>query len=96
MQETHTLFHVMYYMFHFICYTTLMLTKWKNFISLSLAIILIIIGIIGLILPVIPGIIFVIAGAVIIDRIYPELKNHRHIFPHLDKIKKWLKSFSKK
>jgi uncharacterized protein YqgC (DUF456 family) len=73
-----------------------MLNKWKNFISLSLATLLIIIGIIGLIIPVIPGIIFVIAGAVIIDRIYPELKNHRHIFPHLEKIKTWLKSFSKK
>ena len=83
-------------MLHVSCYNIPMSINWKNFISLSLAIILIIIGIIGLILPVIPGIIFVIAGAVIIDRIYPELKNHRHIFPHLDKIKKWLKSFSKK
>ncbi len=83
-------------MLHVSCYIISMLNKWKNFISLALAIILIIIGIIGLIVPVIPGIIFVIAGAVIIDRIYPELKNHRHIFPHLKKIKNWLKSFSKK
>jgi uncharacterized membrane protein YbaN (DUF454 family) len=73
-----------------------MLNKWKNFISLSLATLLIIIGIIGLIMPVIPGIIFVIAGAVIIDRIYPDLKNHHYISPHLEKIKNWLKSFSKK
>jgi len=73
-----------------------MLNKWKKFLLLSGAAIMVIIGLAGLILPIIPGVVLIIAGAVIIDRTYPQLRHHPRLAPQLKKIKDYLKSITKK
>jgi|GEM_PF-2341362 uncharacterized protein YqgC (DUF456 family) len=70
-----------------------MINNWKKITLLASASLLILIGTAGLVLPLIPGFVLVIAGALLADQVYPELKNHPKISPLLNKLKNFFSRF---
>jgi uncharacterized protein YqgC (DUF456 family) len=63
---------------------------WKKIILTSTAFSLILLGAAGLILPIIPGFVLVVAGALLADKVYPQLKHHHRIKPLLERVKRLL------